>query len=206
MADTRLGAKYARMLTCEDCKNPGYNHSLTLGWLLAGGAGHSARSVVQSAGMSTESRHELLGIPDFPADQRTPAVALLLEHCHRQQEQIQALRDEIARLKGQKPKPVIRPSALEGERTGRMKVRRPKPRGKRSKTAELDIHESVNVQPAEAIPPNSRLKGYRDFVVQGLRIGVCNTRYRLERWATPYFFFRRAPHSVFIITLRASAS
>ena len=135
--------------------------------------------------MSTETRRELPGIPDIPADQRTPAVALLLEHCHRQQEQIQALRDEIARLKGQKPKPVIRPSALEGERAGTRKARRPKPRGTRSKTGELDTHESVIVQPAEAIPPNSRFKGYQDFVVQELRIGVHNTRYRLERWVSP---------------------
>ncbi len=135
--------------------------------------------------MSTETRRELPGIPDIRADQRGPAVALLLEHCHRQQEQIQALRDEIARLKGQKPTPLIRPSALAGERSGTKKVRRPKPRGKRSKTAELDIHELVKVQPAEAIPPNSRFKGYQDFVVQELRIGVRNTRYRLERWVSP---------------------
>jgi hypothetical protein len=58
--------------------------------------------------MNAETHRELPGIPDIPADQRTAAVVLLLEHCHRQQEQIQALRDEIARLKGQKPKPVIR--------------------------------------------------------------------------------------------------
>ena len=84
--------------------------------------------------MSTETRRELPGIPDIRAEQRTAAVALLLEHCHRQQEEIQALRDEIARLEGQKPKPVIRPSALEGKRTGTEKVPRPKRRDKRSKT------------------------------------------------------------------------
>ena len=66
--------------------------------------------------MSTEIPKELPGIPDIPGDQRTPAVLRLLELCHRQQEKLQALRDEVARLKGQKPKPVIRPSALEGER------------------------------------------------------------------------------------------
>jgi len=135
--------------------------------------------------MSTETPQKLPGIPDIPVDERTPAVLRLLELCHRQQEELQALRDEVARLKGQKPKPVIRPSALEGGRTGTKKVRRPKPRGKRSKTAGLDIHESVMVQPAKTIPPNSRFKGYQDFVVQELRMGVHNTRYRLERWVTP---------------------
>jgi hypothetical protein len=135
--------------------------------------------------MSTETPEKLPGIPEIPADERTPAVLLLLELCHRQQEELQALRDEVARLKGQQPKPVIRPSALEGERSETKKVRQPRLRGKRSKTAELAIHESVKRQPAEAIPPNSRFKGYQDFVVQELRIGVHNTRYRLERWVTP---------------------
>jgi hypothetical protein len=71
--------------------------------------------------MSTEPHRKLPGIPDIPADEMTPAVVLLLELCHGQQEQIQALRDELAQLKGQKPKPVIKPSALEGERTGKKK-------------------------------------------------------------------------------------
>jgi len=93
--------------------------------------------------MSTETPKKLPGIPDIPGDQRTPAVVLLLELCHRQQEELQALRDEVARLKGQKPQPVIRPSALEGERSETKKARQPKPRGKRSKTGELEIHESV---------------------------------------------------------------
>ena len=40
-------------------------------------------------------------------------VVALLEIIRFQQEQIQELRDEIARLKGQKPKPKIKPSTLE---------------------------------------------------------------------------------------------
>ena len=94
----------------------------------------------------------------------TPAVVRLLELCYGQQEQIQALRDELARLKGQKPKPVIKPSALEGERTGKKKGRRPRSSGKRHKTAKLEIHESVKRPPAADVPQNSRFKGYQDFV------------------------------------------
>jgi uncharacterized small protein (DUF1192 family) len=40
-------------------------------------------------------------------------VTALLEIIRILQEQIQELRDEIARLKGQKPKPKIKPSVLE---------------------------------------------------------------------------------------------
>jgi hypothetical protein len=57
--------------------------------------------------MNSATLHKLAGIP---VDQITMAVVMLLGFCHKQQEQIQALRDELARLKGQKPKPVKKPS------------------------------------------------------------------------------------------------
>jgi hypothetical protein len=132
--------------------------------------------------MSSIGPRKLPQISDFPPDQVTPAVVMLLEICHYQQEQIQELRDEIARLKGQKPKPKIEPSKLEGgEKKRRGKRRRG---GKRSKTRNLEIHEDVTIPPEE-IPEGSRFKGYEDFTVQDIRIELHNTRYRLERWETP---------------------
>jgi hypothetical protein len=132
--------------------------------------------------MSSTGPRKLPQISDFPPEQVTPAVLMLLEICHYQQEQIQELRDEIARLKGQKPKPKIRPSKLEGgEKKGRGKRSR---RGKRSKTRDLEIHETV-VVPPRGIPKGSRFKGYEDFTVQEIQIDLHNTRYRLERWETP---------------------
>jgi hypothetical protein len=62
----------------------------------------------------------------------TPVVVLLLELCH-----------QLAQLKGQKPKPVIKPSALEGERSGKDKKGQAEVRGKRDKTAKLEIHEAA---------------------------------------------------------------
>ena len=69
--------------------------------------------------------YKLTGIPEITADQMTTTAVMLLELCHKQQEQIQALRDELARLKGQKPKPVINPSVLEGDRAGKPTRRGP---------------------------------------------------------------------------------
>lgn len=135
--------------------------------------------------MDSIGTRKLPQISDFPADQITPTVLMLLEFCHYQQEQIQALRDEIARLKGQKPKPNIKPSKLESGKQEEEKQQRKRARqGKRKKTRELEIHEVVCIAPEE-VPKGSRFKGYEDFTVQDIRIGAHNIRYRMERWETP---------------------
>ncbi|MBM3299849.1 MAG: transposase [Deltaproteobacteria bacterium] len=126
-------------------------------------------------------------IPRIPDAERTPLVVALLEIIQLQQEQIQELRDEIARLKGQKPKPKIKPSKLEkksgnkeqdgstGKRPGSIK---------REKTKELQIHETVTVAAAN-VPKGSVRKGYEEFTIQGIRFQLHNTLYRRERWLTP---------------------
>jgi len=52
-------------------------------------------------------------LPKIPEDQITPLVAELLELIQLQIAEIQLLKDEIARLKNQKPRPKIKPSTLE---------------------------------------------------------------------------------------------
>ncbi len=56
---------------------------------------------------------------------------------------------------------------------------------KRSKTQQLTIHETLKVSPQVPIPEGARFKGYRDFIVQDLRIAPHNTCHRLEVWQTP---------------------
>jgi len=58
-------------------------------------------------------------LPEIPEKERTPLVNEILETCSFQKEQlalkneiIQALKDEIARLKGEKPKPISSPQIL----------------------------------------------------------------------------------------------
>jgi hypothetical protein len=126
-------------------------------------------------------------IPKIPDEERTPLVVALLEIIQLQQEQIQALKDEIARLKGQKPRPKIKPSKLEDEsgNKGEKKDKGKRPgSARRSKCAVLEIHETKVVK-AENVPSGSRLKGYEDFTVQGLVIKPHNVLYRRERWETP---------------------
>ena len=126
---------------------------------------------------------KLTKIPDIPEQERTPLVVHLLEVIRYQSEIIQRLRDEIAVLKGDKPKPDIKPSGMEkGEKknTGSSEGKRPGS-SKRSKTKELEIHETIHISP-EHIPEGSMFKGYREFTVQGIIIEPHNTVYRLQRW------------------------
>ena len=120
-------------------------------------------------------------------DEVSPVVSELIEYIKQQGEMIQDLKDEIAGLKGQKPKPKIRPSNLEKETNKRKKKLRNKKRPgseKRSKTKELAIHENKIIEP-ELIPAGSIFKGYQDFIVQDFVIGSWNIRYRKARYKTP---------------------
>jgi len=98
----------------------------------------------------------------------------------------QALRDEVARLKGLPPRPPLRPSGMEtatggGSGTGkggkRSRRRRGAKRDRQAVTAEV-------VVPATP-PPGSRFKGYQDILVRELTLTAEVVRYRRERWRTP---------------------
>lgn len=134
----------------------------------------------------------LPALPDIPAEQRTPLVEALLAVIRAQQdrlaeceETVRQLRDEIAILKGQKPRPQIAPSRLE----------QPAPRpplgeghkrpgsAKRPKNAQLTITRETRV-PFPDPPLGSVSKGYEAYIVQELVMGVEITRYLRERIVT----------------------
>jgi hypothetical protein len=91
-------------------------------------------------------------------------------------------REEIARLKGLKGRPTIRPSGMdqgtEPPNPGKQKKRR----GRGKVRPRVSIDETVI---KADVPPGSRFKGYEPFLVQDLVISVRATCYRRERWITP---------------------
>lgn len=113
--------------------------------------------------------------------------SVLKEQVLQQAETIRSLRDEIAVLKGQKGRPAIKPSRMD-EQSGTDDPPGSKGRraaaGRAAKTATLTIHEQ-RVLHVEEVPEGSRFLGHRAFTVQDLHISAHNTRYLLERWATP---------------------
>lgn len=100
-------------------------------------------------------------------------------------EEVQQLKDEIAVLKGQKPRPKIPPSALEGtqskdKQSNKNKLSRGQhPRHK--KTRHLEIHAKNRIKP-RSIPEGAIFKGCQKFTVQDIILRSYNTVYELERW------------------------
>ena len=142
-----------------------------------------------------------ISIPKILEEEKTPLVNQLLEIIQQQSEQIQQqaqqiqqqaqkiqiLKDEISKLKKLNSKPKIKPSNLDKNTdTDEEKINKKKKKNssKRSKTKEIEIHETVVIQPDE-IPEGSKFKGYSDFIVQDIQIINHNVCYRRAQWETP---------------------
>jgi len=133
-----------------------------------------------------------LKIPEIQPEERTPLVESLLallqqllDRVQQLEETNQQLRDEIAILKGQKPRPKIRPSRLESSQP-------PPPEGqKRSGAHKCSKNDQLPLPPEEVVllpnplPPGAVFKGYEPYVVQELLIQGKATRYWRARYELP---------------------
>lgn len=92
-------------------------------------------------------------------------------------------RAEVARLKGLKGKPRIKPSGLDMATPGERGARSRRRRGQAAQTSERVVREDRIL--CAAVPAGSRFKGYQDYVVQDLDLRPRVVRFRRERWVTP---------------------
>lgn len=102
--------------------------------------------------------------------------------------EIQRLRDENNRLKGEDGKPEIRPQApvVAADHSSERERRQPKPRVRRKKKASLRIDREVvlPVDPA-ILPADAQFKGHVDVVVQDLIVRTETVRFRKAVWYSP---------------------
>lgn len=122
----------------------------------------------------------------IPPSEQTPLVLALLGIFRQQDEEIKSLRDEVHKLKGTTQRPKIEPSRLlkpDRHKPGKRKGKRPGSQ-KRSKTGDLPIHTDMPLV-IEGLPAGTTILGYRNFVVQDLKVEAHNTRYRRTVYRLP---------------------
>jgi hypothetical protein len=91
-------------------------------------------------------------------------------------------REEIARLKGLKGRPQIKPSGMDQGTTPPKPRKQGKQPGRGKVTMRVEVkQEVIRVE----IPPGSIFKGHEPFLVQDLVISAKATCYLRERWITP---------------------
>jgi hypothetical protein len=110
------------------------------------------------------------------------------------QQEIQRLRDEIARLKGEQGKPDIKPNAASGNRNYSSEKERK--RGNKPKDPEaeaqapknqrvpIDREEILKVDPAR-LPADAQFKGYEDVIVQEVSFQTNNVLFHKEKFYSP---------------------
>jgi hypothetical protein len=142
-----------------------------------------------------------LDFPPIPAAERTPLVDTLLaiidtlqQHNQFLEEEVQKLRDEIAILKGQKPRPTIAPSRLETPPPKPPPADGKKRPGsqKRSKKDTFLTPETV-ILPFPNRPLGAWSDGYEEYFVQDLVIYGTATLYLRERIVTAEGQYLLAP-------------
>jgi hypothetical protein len=103
-----------------------------------------------------------------------------------QAEEIQRLRDEISRLKGEQGKPKITANKPTTDHSSEKERRQPRPRNKASRQDQIQIDrvEPLTVDP-EQLPADAIFKGYVEVVVQDVEIRTDNVQFCKEKYYSP---------------------
>ena len=139
--------------------------------------------------MAVDSTDHVPPLPTLPTLTRPELEALLVETYGKAatlEQTVGELREEIARLKGLKGrpniKPDVKPSGMDKGTAPAKPVKDEKRRGRGNIAPRVKVEDEVM---SVEVPPGSTFKGFEPFLVQDLVISAKATCYLRERWITP---------------------
>ncbi len=129
---------------------------------------------------SVEAILNSLDVESVEDEQLRPILVILLNHVEQleskvkaQETEIQRLRDELNRLKGEQGKPDVKPNRRvrpQKNHSSERERQTPQPHQKRSKNNQLKIdREQILIVPSEQLPPDAQFKGYEEVIVQDIK-------------------------------------
>lgn len=133
---------------------------------------------------------DLSGLPDERSRALVQGLLNLIETLTADlrvaQADLQRLRDENNRLKGEQGKPDVKPTArpkTPPDHSSECERKLSKPHAKRAKltTLSIDREQFLTLDPA-TLPPDARFTGYHEVVVQDLRLVSDNVRFLKEEY------------------------
>jgi hypothetical protein len=102
------------------------------------------------------------------------------------QAEVQRLRDEVNRLKGEQGKPKIKGNTskpISADHSSEKERRKPHQRHKSSKKADIHIDREQKLAVDRALlPEDAQFKGYEDVVVQDIKLGTDNVLFHKEKY------------------------
>lgn len=135
---------------------------------------------------------DLTSIPDHGTRELVVRLLNLIEtlaaDLRTAQAEIQHLRDENNRLKGEQGQPTIKPGAKPTTTDHSSELERRQSRswkkGRKVQQVQIDREQVLRVDPA-TLPPDAQFKGYQAVVAQDVVVHTDNVRFRKEKFYSP---------------------